>query len=442
MLVIFTCKKPHVMIKSIAAMAIIIFFMLSGGYSFAKTTDIATLKLLVANESYDDALALLRKKHRKDDRNPELWYLGGIIHNRMMRQDSALVYFKHAALLDSADQRIAGALASVYASLRQSANAREIYREMIARDSTALMPYIHLASLHMRDNEPRAALEIYMLLHSKEPSNQGFVKSIGDCYRRTGNDMAAVKYYRKANAMNSSDLSVNLALANLYAKMKDYDKGLEIAEAGLVIDTNHAELLFWSGFFNYALGRHSQAVTRLKQAEDNGNESLLVHQFIGICYYFLGNFENARDYLELAIRINVNDYRLFTYLGKIYRYLADYEISEKYFFNALEVLKPDSGAIINTYLNLVDTYRVASSFGKMADAYTSALEYDRNNPFLHYGLAYTFDNHLGENNKALLYYNAFVEHASKESDPNEELMTLIDYARARIRGIREDRFFE
>ncbi len=435
-------QKLHVMVKSIVALAIIAFCMLHERNSFAKTTDIATLKLLVANESYDDALSLLRKYHREDDRDPELWYLGGIIHNRMMRQDSALVYFKHAALLDSTDQRIAGALASVYASLRQSANAREIYREMIARDSTALMPYIQLASLHMRDNEPRAALELYMLLHSIEPSNQGFVKSIGDCYRRTGNDMAAVKYFRQANTMNRSDLSVNLSLSNLYSKMKDYDAGLEIAEAGLEIDNNHAELLFWSGFFNYALGRHSQAVRRLKQAEDNGNESLLVHQFLGICHYFLGNFESARDYLELAVRFNVNDYRLFTYLGKIYRYLNDYEISEKYFLTALEVLRPDASALINTYLNLIDTYRIASSFDKMADAYTTALEYDRNNPYLHYGLAYTLDNHLGNKDQAVSSYIAFVEHATKVSEPNNELVALIDYARARIRGIREDRFFE
>ncbi len=431
------------MIRSILTTVIFAGSLCHAGYSIESTTDdIASLKLLVANESYDEALYLFEMLKSGEPGNPELWYLGGIAHNRMMRQDSALVYFNRARLLDSTDQRIAGALASVYVSLRQSANARDIYLDMIRRDSTVLMPHIQLASLHMRDNEPRAALDIYLFLHSREPGNHGFIKSIGDCYRRTGDHPAAVKYYRKAHDMNNNDLSVNLALTNLYARMKDYERGLDIAEKGIEIDARHAELLFWSGFFNYALGRHSQAVRRLKDAENNGNESVLVHQYLGICYYFLGNYENAREYLEMAVSINVNDHRLFTYLGKIYRYLNDYEISEIYFNNALEVLKPDAGAIIDTYLNLVDTYRMSADYNKMAEAYKSALEYDRNNPYLHYGLAYTYDNHLSLKENAAESYRFFIQHASKIADPGAEMMTLMDYARARLRSMTEDRFFE
>ncbi len=404
--------------------------------------DISSVRAFIANESYDEALNLIYSMHKKDDNDKDLWYLGGIAHSRMMRQDSALYYLTRAQVLDRTDRQIAGALASVYSSLRQSARAREIYSEMIRQDSTLLMPYIQMAAIHMRDNEPRAALAIYIQLHSMEPQNPGFVKSIADCYRRSGNELQAVRYYRRAHSMNNSDLSINLALASLFARMKDYQSGLDIAEAGLDVDGSHAELLFWSGFFNYALGRHSSAIIRLNQAEENGNESLMVHQYLGICHYLMKNYEKAREYLEQVISVNVNDHRLFTYLGRIYMQLKDYEISEIYFYNALEVLKPDTKAIIDTYLNLVDTYRLAGSWEKMADAYNSAMHHDGNNPYLHYGLAYTFDNHLDRHDDALDSYSLFIEIVSAFSDPGDELLTLMDYAQARIKRIREEQFFQ
>ncbi|TVR69930.1 MAG: hypothetical protein EA408_12030 [Marinilabiliales bacterium] len=404
--------------------------------------DIPSVRALIAGESYDEALSIIYSMQKTDYNDKDLWYLGGIAHNRMMRQDSALYYLTRAQGLDSTDRQIAGALASVYASLRQSARAREIYAEMIRQDSTLLMPYIQMAAIHMRDNEPRAALEIYLQLHAMEPGNPGFVKSIADCYRRSGNELQAVRYYRRAHSMNNSDLSINLALASLFARMKDFQGGLDIAEAGLSVDGSHAELLFWSGFFNYALGRYSSAIIRLNQAEENGNESIMVYQYLGISHYLMKNYEKARDYLEQVITANVNDHRLYTYLGRIYMQLKDYEISEIYFLNALEVLKPDTKSIIDTYLNLVDSYRLEGSWEKMADAYNSAMHHDGNNPYLHYGLAYTFDNHLDRHDDALEFYSMFIEIVSAFADPGNELLSLMDYAQARVKRIREEQFFQ
>ena len=403
--------------------------------------DITDVKLLIASRSNEEALDLVHTMLPADSDNPELWYLGGIAHIGIMRQDSALVFFSRAAAIDTTDQKVFSALASLYASLGQSAKAREIYRNMIRHDSAGLMPYIQLASLHLRDNEPRAALEIYLLLHSLEPNNQGFVKSIADCYGRSGNDMESVKYYRKANVMNRSDLSVNLSLARLYSKMKNYRAGLEIAEEGLEVDRSHAQLLFWSGFFNYAIGLHSQAIVRLQLARKSGNESHLVDRYLGISYYRRDMFKNAREHLEIAIMHDGGDYRIHNFLGLVYRQMNDYEISERYFNNALLCLQPDIQSITDTYIHLVDNHRLTSSFDKMATAYISALIFDDYNPYLHYGLAYTLDNYLNDPENALVSYDRFIKIAAEYDDEEDELHQLLDHAGARTRRIREDIFF-
>jgi tetratricopeptide (TPR) repeat protein len=128
-------------------------------------------------------------------------------------------------------------------------------------------------------------------------------------------------------------------------------------------------------------------------------------------------------------------------LGLIYRHLKDYEISERFFNNALACLQPDINSITDTYLHLIDNYRLTDSFNKMTDAYLSALVYDDDNPFLHYGLAYTLDHYLDDQEKAFISYTRFKRIVSANADNVNEMQMLLDHAEARIRRIKEDVFF-
>ncbi len=109
--------------------------------------------------------------------------------------------------------------------------------------------------------------------------------------------------------------------------------------------------------------------------------------------------------------------------------------------NALACLQPDIQSITDTYLQLVDNYRLTDSFDKMAAAYISALVYDDDNPDFHYGLAYTLDNYLDDPEKALISYTRFIKIASANADNVNEMQMLLDHAEARIRRIKEDIFF-
>lgn len=410
-------------------------------HSVSGQADMATLKVLLANESNDEALSVFRELIKADSVNAELYYLGAMAQRRFMRQDSSLILLQKAAYIEPEDERILNALAHAYTEMRQFTRAEEIYSNLILIDSVNLSPHIKLAELYLRTSRPGVALDKYYYLHEREPDNYSFVKSIALCYRHIGNDLKAVSYYKKAHEMNPDDLSVNIALAGLFLKMKNYRDGLEIAEQGLEVDRQNNELLYWSGLFNYTLGLHHQAINRLDLAEKNGNESVMVKQYLGICYFRTGNLEKAREYLETAILFNVNNYTLYNFLGIIYREMDDFEISEKYFNNSLAVLAPPVSALTETYLNLVETYKLAGKKEKAVEAYRSALEYDKDNPYLHYGLAYTLDNNLDQSTKALDHYIRFSELAVKLIDTDQELPSLIDYSNSRIRSIKEDIFF-
>jgi tetratricopeptide (TPR) repeat protein len=399
------------------------------------------IRLSIVNEAYEEALELFNEKIKTDNTNAELWYLGGMAYNKMMRPDSSLTFFQRAVALNPEDEKMGTALASVYINMQQFTRAKEIYIDMIARDSTRLSPYIQLGSLLLRNREPENALDIYMKLLDREPDNFSFMKSIATCYRSMGNDMSAVAWYKKANEQYKEDLSVNIALAALYLKMKNYKEGLEIAERGLEIERTNKDLLFWSGFFNYTLGYYHQAITRLLLAEKSGNESVNVKKYLGICYYLTKNYDSALHYLEM-IAMDAQDHRIFIYLGIIYRIKEDPLLSEAYFYNSLAVLEPAVDLITETYLHLIDTYKMTNANEKIAEAYKSALVFDNENLFLNYGLAYTYDHYLGNKNDALEYYQRFSQLADQQQINHGDLPTLLDHSQARMKRIREDLFFE
>jgi tetratricopeptide (TPR) repeat protein len=404
-------------------------------------TGSSELKILVANESYDEAMTKFRELLKHDSEDAELYYLGAFLQKRLMRQDSSLIYLKKAAEIDPDNEKILLALANDYTDLRRFPKAIGIYRDLIAKDSLKLTPHIQLAGLYMKISQFRGALEIYNYLHEREPDNASFLKSIGSCHMRLGNDLRALSYYKMAHQINPQDLSINLSLAGLYLKMKNYKDGLEIAERGLEVERQSAELLYWSGLFNYLQGLHYQAITRFEVAEKNGNESVQLVQYLGICYYRTENYEKARDYLEKAILVNVNSFVLFNFLGNIYRELNDLEISELYFNNALAALAPPVDELTNTYLNLVETYILAGEYQKAVEAYIGALDYDKKNPYLYYGLAYTLDNYLNKPSEALEHYMMFSELAAVIIESDNDMPSLIDYSNSRIKKIKEDIFF-
>ena len=439
-------KKDEYIIQNSRAMLkyrwLFLLLVLATPLRLPAQDDMASLKLLLANESNDEAIALFYRLVKNDKDNSELLFLGAMTHRRLMRQDSSLLYLQKAATLNPEDEKILTALAGAYTDMNRYTNAKEILEDLIKKDSTKLAPHIQLAALYLRDNQPRVALDIYYYLHGREPSNYNYLKSIAMCYRRSGNDMKAVNYYKKAHELAPSDLSINIALAGLYLKMKNYEEGLVISERGLKVDNKNNEMLFWNGFFNYATGNYKEALSKLLRSEQLGNESANIIQYIGICYYLLGNHAMARDYLEKTVSLNVNSFRIYNYLGIIYREMKDFQISERYFNNSLAVLSPPVRELTETYQHLVETHKQAGEMEKAADAYRAALVYDSDNPYLYYGLAYTLDNHLSDKASALEAYLRFSEIASGIKVDDKDLSTFLDHSNTRIRRIREEKFFE
>ncbi len=199
-----------------------------------------------------------------------------------------------------------------------------------------------------------------------------------DAYRGQGLSNIGLGEYEEAilsfqNALASStgeienmDYDINYYLATAYYKNKDYDKARDVYTAILELKTKEAEALFLRGKCYLALSdiesalddfdryiaidskniAHYISIYESMEAFDYGEEgtiylnkalseiSNLTTEEIGTIYYYLGEYEKAKEYIEDGDNKRTKETALI--LGKTYEALGAQSYAASVYLNYLE----------------------------------------------------------------------------------------------------------
>lgn len=143
----------------------------------------------------------------------------------------------------------------------------------------------------------------------------------------------------------------------------------------------------------------------------------------GVIKKIIGDFEGARDAWEYASLIRPKNFVSFKNLGELYwHYLPDYPRSEENFRKAIE----NEPKFIDSYISLSELYRYSYT-EKQNLAEAPLLDGIRANPGskdLTIYLARFYRDHAKNKEKAIEYYEKFVELAPDNKDAREELEML------------------
>jgi len=271
----------------------------------------------------------------------------------------------------------------------QSDVAQKIAEQLEARLSTAEKERI--------DHQSTGSVDAYTLyLRGKEYY-----------YRYSVEDNeTAVDFFRKAISLDSSYALAYSGLADAFAQRYAYfDMGKEWLDSSramslvaLNFDSDIAEPYKSLGV-SYAYNGKNQAAIKyyLKAIKINPNFSVAISNLGGI-YWFIGNYPEAKYWLEKSISLDVlrsSNYRM---LGLVYQGIEDFTKAEKYFLKAMD-LQPEVTFIwsdltrlyiatnqidkirrmlMERYKKTPDDRRILSSLGDVelySDNYSKAKEY-------------------------------------------------------------------
>lgn len=220
----------------------------------------------------------------------------------------------------------------------------------------------------------------------------------------------AVEYYLEALSYSDSrvdelDYDINFYLAQAYEKLGDYQSAISTYSAILAMDKSRILAYYNRGCDYLVTGEHDLAMSDFNQslAMDENNYDLRIEiagrltesgyvaegiQFLsdflaekekklsdydkGRIYYYMGDFENARIYLEQA-RDDDNQ-NVILFLGKTYEQLGDYNYAASVYDTFLK-RHPESALIYN---QLGLTKMAVNDYEGALDAFLSAENIDNN----------------------------------------------------------------
>jgi tetratricopeptide (TPR) repeat protein len=112
---------------------------------------------------------------------------------------------------------------------------------------------------------------------------------IGAAYRDLGQERDAVKMYRSALSVDQSYADALDPLSEIFYQRGEYAELLQINQRALEAGSTLPEVYARIGFALLHLGRYSEGIEVLEDANSNELLGADGHHALGLCYYMLGN---------------------------------------------------------------------------------------------------------------------------------------------------------
>ncbi len=197
--------------------------------------------------------------------------------------------------------------------------------------------WIFLAILYNRQHNYGESIRVLRQALGVLPDNTDILSLYGNTLMQAGQDSAALEPLEKANRLAPEDIDIIAALANVYDRLKMWDKCDSLYEAALLKYPDNALLL---NNYSYSLSERGEKLDRalqmaqraLEQEPDNG----AYLDTMGWIYFKLGDYQKALEYIQEAVKVREESAEVLEHLGDVYQKLNQPEKAREYWQKALE----------------------------------------------------------------------------------------------------------
>lgn len=269
--------------------------------------------------------------------NPEnKWYkllLAQIFQNEKQFEKASEVYEDLIAMdPDNVEYHYINAL--LYTSSDNFEAAIEAYNQIEKLSGFNEQLALARQNLYLQTGEDKKAYEEIEKLISLNPQVPEYYGILADMYKENGDDKKALEYYKKVLEIDPENGFVHFSLATFYLKDGNFDEGLNHAKTGfgskdVAIETK-IQLYLMLSSAPEQMNIKKEDLEELIQLvivahpEDARSYSIMADYLINN-----GRKEEARSFMEKALKINPNSYALWEQLIISDNELQDFESMER-----------------------------------------------------------------------------------------------------------------
>jgi len=345
---------------------------------------------------------------------------------------NAIVYYKKS-LVFKESYTVQLALAKGYYRVKKYKKAIRIYQVLLEKDTENLIIQFQLGKLYMATNALREATKTFRLLSLKDPENPNYHYQLGLIAARKSDGNGMLDNFLRAYKTDPTHVKSVYQLAKTFALFKKRDSSRLFTDTGLLLDSLHINLnkLKINEFFRNK--KYQKAIVKLNMLDALSPHDLYVKKMLGRSYFNIDSLDLAMINFKKAKILDTEDFKIWTYLGHIYKAKKEYRNAFYHYMRATSVGEKERS---EEYYSL-GMYHLERKQSKMAIAmFKKALRENGKKYKIKYQLALTSDSFYKDKRIAYALYDDFLmRFEEKDKD-------LTSFVKNRMKEIKTSAFMK
>ncbi|MBK8809057.1 MAG: tetratricopeptide repeat protein [Bacteroidales bacterium] len=201
--------------------------------------------------------------------------------------------------------------------------------------------WYYLGIAHGFKEEHALAEKFLLTCISLKPNFFEALVSLGASCEAQGRRDDAVLHLEEALIIEPNSELVLKKLGVKYFLLENYNKSAECFQRLTELNPENDENWYCLGDAYRQKDLFAEAIKAYFNALNIDNENYLVIHNIGVCYWYLEDYETAATFFKKVIEFIPDSFRALRNLGECYLKMSDKEKAKEYFFKALHCVPDD-----------------------------------------------------------------------------------------------------
>lgn len=304
-------------------------------------------KILIRRQEYDAAVEQYLTIHRRHPDETQALLLLSELYLARGQVDSARRVLQQILDLSRDTYPAHVLLARIYAREKDVDEAMRYYQKALAINWSSDLE-LEAGELYLQNKEYGAAEEVFSQVLARESGNEEAGLALVQAYLLQGKEKAALSELERLKNQSENPGRIELAIARVYARSKQYKKAAEILE-DLLIRESRPQARYLLGIIYFQLKQYEDALNQLQQispvAEEYEEGVFLQIRLLRI----LDRTDDAIRVLEQALSgREVRNVDLYVLLATLYQTQDQEPLAEEVYARALEKY-PDNVELLYEY---------------------------------------------------------------------------------------------
>jgi len=353
------------------------------------------------------------------------------IYEQIEEYSKAIIYYEKALRFKD-DMFVNISVGKIYQKLDNSKKAISIFEKVLEENPNNLLLKYHLGKLFLSERKATKAIDLFNDLIKKDAENANYSYQLARGYalKRKGDLM--INSFLDAYRKDKKHIKSIYQLANSFYLIRKDDSTNLFIEKGLALLPNHINLNRLKVNRFYKKKQYAKAIKTLKHLDSIAPNETYTLNMMAKSYYNLQDYKNAKKYFQKSLKIDRNDYKIYTYLGNVEIELDNWRQAMFHYSSALMLGKI---AMDDEYYGIAIVHLKQGEKQMALAQLKRAYAENRHNSKVLYQLAILEDALHKDKKKAYRFYKDYVNEFEKKNDKQT------NFAKIRIKEIEKDYFF-